>query len=1031
MKKSKHIPAFRLAGLMGILLYFCTLTNAQSTFFYRNSQNPFIDGKEAFVKGRYAYASELFAQYLAGNEKQPARQDEAEFLLLVANLYSDTKEADYQLKNYAEVDKNAYFSNQAYFYLGDYALLQEDFETASFNFQKCDGDKLPPNLKREYTFKNALVRLNDDQLPEAYTEFKKVAEDAKSPYQEDANYYCGYVHYMSGEYEEADAYFEKVRDPKYRKSIDHYQLQQEFLSGDLEETQKKATTMYKGSEGEFKAELARILGYINYSQNDVQKAADFYEVYQENIEKLSREDIYLLGESYFALKEYDKAADAFSKVATLEDELSQNAYNKLAACYVEAGDKQMARMAFESASRYDFNKEVQEEALFNYCKLTYELSYSPFNEIIVAVESFLKKFPDSQYTPEVYALLTEVFLNTNNYEKAYESLKNLDIDNPKLENAMQRVAYYRAIELFNDQKFESSIDYFTRSLDNSGHDKALKAEAHYWRGEAYFRTGAYETSLTDFNEFIQSGYASKLDEFKIAHYSLGYTYFKMNQPNPAIIWFSKYATLQKAQPDIRLADTYNRLGDSYYLKRDFSSAVKYYDYAIDMGLNSSDYAYYQKAFCLGLQNDYSGKTETLNTLTRLFRNSAYLDDAYFEKGKTYQMMNRNVDALMNYQTLVDKFPESVLRPKALTNMALIHYNSDEVKEATTLYKKVIEEFPHSAEATASLGALKTIAIDNNDVDSYLRYTKKLGNRVSVTGNEADSLTYISAEKLYMKGNVENSSKYFADYITKYPNGKYVLNAHYYKADCHLQMQQADQGMEDFKAIVAFPTNEYTEEALVHLAAENYKRENYEQALPYYQRLVLVAKTQTHIIDAKAGILRCQYNLGKCNEVLTALALVLEEQQISDELWREAHYYKAKCSLTKGHTADAIEAFSKIAEDTRNEYGAEAKYRLAQLYYEGGQPDKALAEVKDFIKKNTPHQYWLAKSFLVMAKVMVDKGDDFNAKQSLLSVKDNYEGEDEVQEEVARMIFEIDEREAKRYQQRRDSLMKLLNDTAVQ
>ncbi len=1030
MKKSNWISTIICCGVLLGCVYTPTL-QAQSTYTYRNKQNTYLDGKEAFLQGKFTLASELFTQYLGQPEAKTAYAEEAEFLILVSDLYAEKEHAADELKAYTEQKHNDYWINQAWFYLGDVALSAEDYKEATKCFKKVDEKRLPKNLKREFAMKNGLVLLQNDKLPQAYKSLKKVTEDPKSPYVDDANYYCGYIHYMSGEYDEADTYFNKVRAKKYSESIEHYQLQQEFLKGDFEETQKRAVKMFKKSDGEFKAEIARILGYINYTENDVKSAAEYYEVYQKNIEKLSREDIYLLGESYFAMEEYKKAADAFTKVATLEDELSQNAYNKLAACYIHLDDKQMARMAFESASRYNFNKTVQEEALFNYCQLTYELSYSPFNEIIGAIERFLKEFPDSEYTPQVYSLLTEVFLNTNNYEKAYQSLKNLNIDNPKLVNAMQRIAYYRAIELFNNTEFEASLEYFTLSLANSAHDKALKSEAHYWRGEAYFRLHKFDEAIADYNAFMQSGYASRLAEFKVAHYSLGYAYFKLNQPGPAIVWFSKFVSLQKNTTDARLADSYNRLGDCYYLNREFATAVKYYDYNIDMGLNSSDYAYYQKAFCLGLQKNYTGKVDALNMLTRLFQTSAYLDDAYFEKGRAFTMMDQKANALHNYQTLVDKFPESVLRSKALVNMALIHYNADEANEASKIYKKVINEYPRSEEASTSLNALKTIAIDNNSVDEFLRYTKQLGNRVTVGNNNADSLTYISAERLYMKGNVENSSKYFADYIAKYPNGKYVLNAHYYKADCHLRMSQLDQALQEYQAIVKYPTNEYTEEALSKLARVYYDKEKYDEALPYYKRLVLVAKNQSNVMDAKVGVLRCKFKMERWDEVLSAVSMVMDEPQLSDEIRREAYFYKGKSLLQKGRNADALAAFQQIYEDTRNEFGAEAKYRVAQIYYQGGQADKAVAEVKDYIKKNTPHQYWLAKSFIVMAKVMIDKGDDFNAKQSLMSVKDNYEGNDEVQEEVAKLLYDIDAREAQRYQQKRDSLMKLLNDSAAQ
>jgi hypothetical protein len=44
---------------------------------------------------------------------------------------------------------------------------------------------------------------------------------------------------------------------------------------------------------------------------------------------------------------------------------------------------------------------------------------------------------------------------------------------------------------------------------------------------------------------------------------------------------------------------------------------------------------------------------------------------------------------------------------------------------------------------------------------------------------------------------------------------------------------------------------------------------------------------------------------------------------------------------------------------------------------------------DFISKNTPHQYWLAKSFLLLSDIYLQKEDIFQAKHTLRSIIDNY------------------------------------------
>jgi hypothetical protein len=71
---------------------------------------------------------------------------------------------------------------------------------------------------------------------------------------------------------------------------------------------------------------------------------------------------------------------------------------------------------------------------------------------------------------------------------------------------------------------------------------------------------------------------------------------------------------------------------------------------------------------------------------------------------------------------------------------------------------------------------------------------------------------------------------------------------------------------------------------------------------------------------------------------------------------------------------------------------------------------AQAEVMDFAKKNTPYQFWLARSFVLLADVYIKQNNDFQAKQYLLSLQKNYKTADEIQTLIAARLNAIGERE---------------------
>ena len=87
-------------------------------------------------------------------------------------------------------------------------------------------------------------------------------------------------------------------------------------------------------------------------------------------------------------------------------------------------------------------------------------------------------------------------------------------------------------------------------------------------------------------------------------------------------------------------------------------------------------------------------------------------------------------------------------------------------------------------------------------------------------------------------------------------------------------------------------------------------------------------------------------------------------------------------------------FQFVANDTRNVYGAEAQFILADTYYQRESYDRAEAQVKEFMQKGTPHQYWMARALIVLSDTYHAKGDEFQARQYLESLRNNYQGEEE-------------------------------------
>ena len=143
------------------------------------------------------------------------------------------------------------------------------------------------------------------------------------------------------------------------------------------------------------------------------------------------------------------------------------------------------------------------------------------------------------------------------------------------------------------------------------------------------------------------------------------------------------------------------------------------------------------------------------------------------------------------------------------------------------------------------------------------------------------------------------------------------------------------------------------------------------------------------------MLRSAAMSGNGEEIILSATAVLSDAKVDPELEYEARYYRAKALVDANQIQHAVQDWEVLAKDTRNVYGAEAKYRLAQYLFDAGKTDEAEKEVLNYLEVSTPHTYWLARSFVLLSDIYVKLDRKLEARQYLLSLKQNYQADDDV------------------------------------
>ena len=524
---------------------------------------------------------------------------------------------------------------------------------------------------------------------------------------------------------------------------------------------------------------------------------------------------------------------------------------------------------------------------------------------------------------------------------------------------------------------------------------ATKADAYYWRGEANYRLEHYAQAGNDLRRYLEFAPDKTNREYGLALYNLGYTDFKQKNYNGALNWFTRFVDRGTVNDRAVQADAYNRIGDCNFYARRFDSARQDYARAVEIDSSLGDYSLYQEAFVRGLQKDYNGKIQILNRLIADYPESQYLDDALYEQGRAFVQMEDHTNAINRFNILLKKFPESNMARRAANEIGLLYYQGDKYPEAIQAYKQVITNYPGSEEARLAQRDLKSIYIDLNKVDEYANFASTIPGGANFDVNERDSLTYVAAERVYMRGEIDEARNSFTHYLQTFPEGAFSLNANYYVGLIDYNRKAYNSAAEHLDKVLAYPNNKYSEDAMMMSAEMAYSAKDYEKALAVYKQLKDKAVSSERRQLAKTGVLRSAYMSGNGEEVILAATDLLAETKIAPELSNEAHYYRAKAYLDAGKAEGAMEDLKILAKDTRNVYGAEAKYKVAQIYFDAGQTGQAEKEVLNYIEVSTPHTYWLARSFVLLSDVYMKLGRNLDAKQYLLSLRQNYQADDDI------------------------------------
>lgn len=998
MRKINRLLLFAVP-LMGMSL------SAQQSTIYTHELQEFEKGVDLYNQQQYQAAQILFEKAQKESADTEVQADCAYYIANCA-IRLNQMNADVLMEDFVEDYPTSPKQNQAYVEVASYYFGQGQYAQALKWYDRVEESTMSNADRERYNFQKGYSYFSAGDKKQAEKYLNKVVNSKE--YGSQAKYYLGYIAYEGDNYKEATQYFEQVEDQdRYKEKMSYFQADMNFKLGNFQKAIELGEPQLAKSNAQERSELNKIIGesYFNLKQYD--KAIPYLKEYKGKKGRWNNTDFYQLGYAYYKQGDYENAIAEFNKIVGGNDGVAQNAYYHLGESYLKTGKKQEALNAFKNASEMDFDAKIQEDAYLNYAKLSYEIG-NPYQSVPEVLNAFLTKYPQTPFKQELQNLLISSYITSKNYTEALSLLEKNK--SPENRLAYQKVAFYRGMELYTDGNYQQALALFRKSIAEQ-RDARFTARATFWKGETEYVLDQFSEALLSFKQFQQYSEAKTTPEYKNINYNIAYTYFKLKEYDQAAQFFQSYIDTAK-NDNTRLNDAYLRLGDSHFVSAKYWPAMEAYNKAIEMKGIDADYALYQKAISYGFVDRNEKKIDDLTKFIQSYPKSKFADDALYELGNTYVAENNTAKALQTYDRLIADYKGSSYVSKAIMRQALIYYNAEQDAKALDKFKKVVAEFPNTPEAMEAVSTARLIYVDSGRTDEYAAWVKTL-DFVDISDSDLDNTAFEAAEKQYLQNNLKQAISSLNSYLAKFPNGISALKAHFYLAQAYFADGLEKNAVEHYEYVISKSRSEYTEQALARLSQIHLKANDYAKAIPVLKRLETEAEFPQNVTFAQSNLMKSYYEQKDYANAVAYADKVMANNKIEDRIKSDAQIIIARSAIKTNNEEKAKVAYAKLLTIAKGELAAEALYYDAYFKNKEGKYEASNTSVQKLSKDYSGYKYFGAKSLIVMAKNFYSMKDSFQATYILESVIKNFTDYQDVVEEAQKELDAIKAEEAKR------------------
>jgi tetratricopeptide (TPR) repeat protein len=992
-----------------LLLFLSVSAGAQDVFMQQKGARLLKAGEELMAQNQFGAARENFDEFLALSNPTTADKQDAEYYRGICSLHLYHSDAEKQLQDFINNNPTAPKASIAYAALANFFYSEKNYKKATGYFSKTDFGTLTPSQQSEAHFQWGYSLFSQKFLKDALDQFNFIKAQG-GQYGPASSYYAGFAEYSQADYANA------LTDLKRAEKAESYAGIVPYLVANVYYKQKDYDALLSyASSVSTRADLANaedialLTAEAYYKKADYKNALPGYDKFLLGKEATADKAILLrAGYSAYVLGQDARALSYLKNSFADVDSVGFYSSYYLGQIYLRANQKPMALTSFDIARKYKGDPLLVEEASFQFAKVAYDLGRP--DQAIEEFEKIIKRFPYSSHLIEIKELLSQAYVNANNYNKAIEYIESLPGRSAGVERAYQKATMLKGMEFFNKDDYAQALQYFEKSLQHPT-DKDYLAEAAFWCGEAYSVGKQYEPAARKYLQVIENGEDAEL-KLK-ARYGLGYAYFNLKQYDRALFSFKEFVSQSKTGQQ-NLADGTLRLADCYYVAKSYPDALTYYRKAITLNAADNDYAHFQSGILQGILRKYPEAKTELSLVIRDYPTSSFVDEAKFQLAQQEFEQGHYLEAVNGYSGLITSSPTSRFVPYAYVRRAASNYNLKEYNKTAQDYITVLENYgnhPAAKDVLLPLQEALNLSSRSGEFSKYLSLYKNS----NPDAKGIEMVEFEAAKNLYFNQDYAGAIKNLDSYLSTYPQSARLSEAKYYEAEAFYRIKDFGKALALYNDLTTDKTFSMTSKVTGRVAELEFRQNHYDKAIPAFQTLAKEALNKKEQYFAWNGLMESYFYINQYDSVEKYAKVILEKGSVNAGAQNKASLYLGKAAMGKKDYETAKDELLTTINAAQDEYGAEAKYRLAEIFFATKEYKQCYETLLSLNADFGSYTEWVGKSYLLIADYFQATGDSFQTKATLQSLIDNFPL-DEVKKQATEKLKKIEADELKKQNQ---------------